>query len=276
MLLRLVWALAGQIVIGGETFGYKFERTPVAPFAAEVEIREESNNAAVFLYSDQRLQRVRISVAVEAARSVNVTLFQFQTVPMTLYDSEVTFRVDSSLEALSMFGNVAPDAQINVADSAVTYKIRGDIASLTGLGDALSGLTVKNSKVSIFCAAGARTHAVTGLATQVGELALKSSAILFQIEDWVDEFVGLVCEQQGGATVANVTLSGEIAARTSAFGLFRETKGAARLQNSTISVSLAVTEDGTVALLAETVMDTFAVTHCTLNATAQRGSSVIQ
>ena len=55
MLLRLVWVLAGQISVGGETFSYEYERAPLAPFVAEVEITEPLSNATAFLYSGQSL-----------------------------------------------------------------------------------------------------------------------------------------------------------------------------------------------------------------------------
>ena len=55
MLLRLVWVLAGQISVGGETFSYKYVSAPLAPFVAEIEITEPLSNATVFLYSDQSL-----------------------------------------------------------------------------------------------------------------------------------------------------------------------------------------------------------------------------
>lgn len=75
--------------------------------------------------------------------------------------------------------------------------------------------------------------------------------------------------------VANMTLSGEISARTSALGLFRETEEVVRLQDSALSLTLTVPEDGTVAPLAGVVKTTFAVVNCTLNTTAQRGLSTI-
>ena len=276
MLLRLVWVLAGQISVGGETFSYEYESAPLAPFAAEVEITEPLSNATVFLYSDQSLQRVRISVAVSAAKNTSTTLFQFQTVPLTLWDSEVSVRVDSELGGLGLFGIFASEAALTVADSTITYQIWGDVTSLSGMGEAVPKLAVKNSKVAVLAGIGVHVSAVAGLAVRSGELQLENTSVLFQVEDWVDEFVGLVGQQQGEVTVANMTLSGEISARTSALGLFRETEEVVRLQDSALSLALTVPEDGTVAPLAGVVKTTFSIVNCTLNTTAQRGLSTIQ
>lgn len=183
MLLRLVWVLAGQISVGGETFSYEYESAPLAPFAAEVEITEPLSNATVFLYSDQSLQRVRISVAVSAAKNTSATLFQFQTVPLTLWDSEVSVRVDSELGGLGMFGIFTSETTLTVADSTITYQIWGDVASLSGLGEAVPKLAVKNSKVAVLAGMGVHVSTVAGLAVRSGELQLENTSVLFQVED---------------------------------------------------------------------------------------------
>ena len=275
MLLRLVWVLAGQISVGDETFSYEYMSAPLAPFAAEVEITEPLSNATVFLYSGQSLQRVRISVAVSAAKNISATLFQFQTVPLTLWDSEVSVRVDSELGGLGLFGIFTSKTTLTVADSTITYQIWGDVTSLSGLGEAVPKLAVKNSKVAVLAGMGVHVSTVAGLAVRSGELQLENTSVLFQVEDWVDEFVGLVGRQQGEAAVANMTLSGEISARISALGLFRETEGVVRLHDSALSLALTVPEDGTVTPLAGVVKTTFAIVNCTLNTTAQRGLSTI-
>lgn len=105
MLLQLVYGVFAQkVIINGKAFSYDWEYAPFTPFAATVDVSESSYDSTVFLYSDQQSQRINISVTVNASQQVDVTLFQFQTVPLTLRNSEVTFQVISDLGSLSIFG----------------------------------------------------------------------------------------------------------------------------------------------------------------------------
>ena len=122
MLLQLVCsALTQEAVVDGETFVYEWKYASLAPFTATVEVAESSHNYAVFLYSRQQLQCVNMLIAVGVSELVNVTLFQFQTVPLTLQNSEITFRVDSKLGGLSLLGKVPQSAALNIASSTLTY-----------------------------------------------------------------------------------------------------------------------------------------------------------
>ena len=71
---------------------------------------------------------------MSAAKNTSTTLFQFQTVPLTLWDSEVSVRVDSELGGLGLFGIFTSETTLTVADSTITYQIWGDATSLSGLG----------------------------------------------------------------------------------------------------------------------------------------------
>ena len=67
--------LAKEVIINGEAFNYDWEYAPFTPFEAAVKLQDGSHNSAVFLYSDQQFQRVKMSVTVNCSQYVNVTLF---------------------------------------------------------------------------------------------------------------------------------------------------------------------------------------------------------
>lgn len=165
MLLQLICcALARKVIIGGNTYSYDWEYAPLTPFEVDVSIEEEKYNSAVFLYSDQQFQRVRINVTISESSSVNVALFQFQMVPLTLHDSDVTFHAESKLKGLSLIGDFDSDTALTVADSNVTYDIQSDIECLFGLGNTVPELTVKSSQINISCNESASLSTVAGLA----------------------------------------------------------------------------------------------------------------
>ena len=137
----------------------------------------------------------------------------------------------------------------------------------------MSELVVSDSNITALSGVSTAVSTVIGLAAQSGDLALENSSILFNIENPLDQFVGLVGEQLGQVQITNATLSAQITANTSAFGLFQITHEAVLLSDSAVNVSLATTVDGHAAVLAEIANDTFTVTNCELNATVFRGAS---
>ena len=84
--------------------------------------------------------------------------------PLTLYDSDVTFHVESKLRGLSLIGDFDSATALTVADSNVTYDIQSDIERLSGLGNAVPELTVKSSQINISCIKSAHLSTVAGLA----------------------------------------------------------------------------------------------------------------